>query len=98
MSEKLISAGGAKIDDDRPQLGDDLHTIGKNNGRKYLQLTFEDVQITAMPPTGRCAKRAKNALKEPKVIIDGVSGTIMPGQLVAIIGASGKWTFNLWLT
>ena len=45
-----------------------------------------------MPPTGRCAKKAKNALKEPKVIIDGVSGTIMPGQLVAIIGASGKLT------
>ena len=42
-----------------------------------------------MPPTGRCVP--KNALKAPKPIIRGVSGTIMPGQFVAIIGASGKY-------
>jgi len=42
-----------------------------------------------MPPTGRCKPR--NALKEPKVIIDNVSGTVMPGHFLAIIGASGKY-------
>jgi ABC-type multidrug transport system ATPase subunit len=32
-------------------------------------------------------------LKEKKTIIDGVSGTVMPGQFLAIIGASGKHHF-----
>lgn len=40
-----------------------------------------------MPPKGRC--KPKNALKEPKEIIRNVSGTVMPGQFLAIIGASG---------
>ena len=40
-----------------------------------------------MPPKGRCVP--KNALKEPKDIIRGVSGTVLPGQFLAIIGASG---------
>ena len=43
--------------------------------------------ITAKPPTGKC--KPKNALKVDKEIIRGVSGTVMPGQFVAIIGASG---------
>ena len=94
MSEKLIDTGGAKVDGiDGPQLGEDLQTIGANRSKnkKLVQLTFDNIEITAMPPTGKCAKRNKNALKEPKRIIDGVSGTIMPGQFVAIIGASGKF-------
>jgi len=40
-----------------------------------------------MPPTGKCKPRG--ALTEPKTIIEGVSGTVMPGQFLAIIGASG---------
>lgn len=40
-----------------------------------------------MPPKGRC--KPKNALTEPKEIIRGVSGTVLPGQFLAIIGASG---------
>jgi len=40
-----------------------------------------------MPPKGRC--KPKNALTEPKEIIRGVSGTVKPGQFLAIIGASG---------
>jgi ABC-type multidrug transport system fused ATPase/permease subunit len=53
-----------------------------------MQITFENIKIVAMPPTGRC--KGRNALKDPKTIIDGVSGTILPGQFLAIIGASGK--------
>ena len=48
-----------------------------------------------MPPKGRC--KPKNALKEPKEIIRNVSGTVMPGQFLAIIGASGKYIFWSWL-
>ena len=55
----------------------------------------DNIEITALPPSGKCGKRNKNALKEPKVIIDGVSGTAMPGQFIAIIGASGKFNLHL---
>jgi len=40
-----------------------------------------------LPPKGKC--KPKNALTQPKDIIRGVSGTVMPGQFLAIIGASG---------
>ena len=52
-----------------------------------MQITWENIRITAEPPKGKC--KGKNALKEPKEIIKGVSGTVMPGQFLAIIGASG---------
>lgn len=53
-----------------------------------IQLSWENIHITAMPATGRC--KGQGMLKDPKKIIDGVSGTVMPGQFLAIIGASGK--------
>lgn len=52
-----------------------------------IQLSWENIHITAMPATGRC--KGQGMLKDPKKIIDGVSGTVMPGQFLAIIGASG---------
>ena len=100
MSDKLI--GGPKVDDG-PTMGEDLQDLAwKNKNNKLVQLTWENIEIVAHPPSGKCAKRNKNALKEPKVIIDGVSGTVKPGQFVAIIGASGKFKLDLilemWLT
>ena len=81
---------GAKVDGS-PTMGESLEQIGKKSkNNKLIQLTWDNIKITALPPAGKCGKRAKNALKEPKVIIDGVSGTVKPGQFVAIIGASGK--------
>ena len=81
---------GAKVDGS-PTMGESLEQIGnKSKNNKLIQLTWDNIKITALPPAGKCGKRAKNALKEPKVIIDGVSGTVKPGQFVAIIGASGK--------
>lgn len=56
--------------------------------KRKIQLTWENICITAMPATGRC--KGQGMLKEEKVIINGVSGTVMPGQFLAIIGASGK--------
>ena len=72
----------------RPMMGENLKSVGAKSRKTPVQLTWEDIVITAMPPTGRC--KPKNALKEPKEIIRGVSGTVMPGQFLAIIGASGK--------
>ena len=54
-----------------------------------IQLCWRDIAITAHPPKGACGGKCKprGALKEPKLIIDGVSGNLMPGQFLAIIGA-----------
>jgi len=53
-----------------------------------MQLSWIDITITADPPTGRCANKS-GQIKEKKIIIDNAHGTVMPGQFLAIIGASG---------
>ncbi len=59
------------------------------SSKKKIQLTFENVIIKTMPPTHKCCKKIPNPEK-PKIILNNVSGTILPGQFLAIIGASGK--------
>jgi len=56
--------------------------------KALMQLNWVNIVITAMPATGRCG--AQGALLEKRVIIDDVSGAVLPGQFLAIIGASGK--------
>ena len=58
-----------------------------NVSKNPIQITWENVVITAEPPKGRF--KPKNAITEPRQIIKGVSGTVKPGQFLAIIGASG---------
>ena len=58
-----------------------------NRTKNPMQISWSDIRITAEPPKGKC--KGKNAPKESKEIIKGVSGTVMPGQFLAIIGASG---------
>jgi len=58
-----------------------------DNKKQPIQLSWKEIIITAVPPTGKCKPRG--ALTEPKLIIDNVSGTVQPGQFLAIIGASG---------
>jgi ABC-type protease/lipase transport system fused ATPase/permease subunit len=52
-------------------------------------LTFENIHISALPKKKRCGGKAAPPAN-PKVILNDVSGTILPGQFLAIIGASGK--------
>jgi ABC-type multidrug transport system ATPase subunit len=52
-----------------------------------IQLNWDKVVISTNPQPGCCGKKA-NDLK-PKVILDGVSGSVLPGQFLSIIGASG---------
>lgn len=59
-----------------------------STSRKKIQLTFENVQISAIPKQKRCGKKGQPQVK-PKTILNDVSGTIQPGQFLAIIGASG---------
>ena len=40
-------------------------------------------------PKQNCCKTKKPEDLEPKVILDNVSGSVMPGQFLSIIGASG---------
>jgi ABC-type protease/lipase transport system fused ATPase/permease subunit len=53
-----------------------------------IQLTWVNITITAMPAVGRC--KPQGALVEKRVIIENVSGNVIPGEFLAIIGASGK--------
>ena len=75
---------GGKIEPEAP--GQDLKEFRKKTERP-VQISWENITITAVPPKGRC--KPKNALSAPKQIIRGVSGTVQPGQFLAIIGASG---------
>lgn len=55
---------------------------------ELIQLSFQDIQISTDPVVkGCCGKTTLTGA--PKIVIDGVSGTVMPGQFVAILGASG---------
>ena len=60
----------------------------KNLNKAKMQISWDKITIDAVPATGRC--KGEGMLKQRKTIIDGVSGTVQPGQFLAIIGASGK--------
>ena len=92
MTEEITPENKPKLIDGGkvgPEMGDDLTVIGRRNKKKPIQVSWENITITAQPPKGKC--KPKNALTEPKEIIKGVSGTVMPGQFLAILGASGKY-------
>lgn len=57
-----------------------------NQSKTKIQLAWKDVHIQALPKTGCCGKKGTG---EPKVILNNVSGSVLPGQFVSIIGASG---------
>lgn len=52
-----------------------------------IQISWKDIRIQTIPKAGCCGK--KDVSMEPKVILDGVSGSVLPGQFLSIIGASG---------
>lgn len=56
--------------------------------KALIQLNWVNITIKAMPAQGRC--KGQGALLEERTIIDNVSGAVLPGQFLAIIGASGK--------
>lgn len=78
---------GAKYDTS----GMGIEEIRKST-KQLMQLTWLDIEIVAQPSQkkcGCCASAGANMLTKPKIIIDHVSGTVQPGQFLAIIGASG---------
>ena len=87
-NNKLITTSqGGKIEEENAR----VVSMSKNVTKTPSQISWENITITAHPPKKRCGK-GKNAPSEPKEIIRGVSGTVKPGQFLAIIGASGKYT------
>lgn len=68
-------------------MGAPLEYVGTGREKQLIQMSWLDITIKAVPPTGRC--KPKGAITKTKIIIDCVSGTVCPGQFLAIIGASG---------
>ena len=53
---------------------------------KKVCLQWQDIEITALPQPGKCGKKP---IGEKKLILDNISGSVLPGEFVSIIGASG---------
>ena len=73
----------------------------KPSAKKKIQLTFKDLTVQTIPRRKQlfCCQYGEPKT-QPKVILDNVSGTIIPGQFVAILGSSGagKTTFLNFLS
>lgn len=73
-------------------MGQDLKSTVRKMKKKPIQISWENIVISAEIKKGGCCggkpKDGEPAV-ESKPIIRGVSGTVMPGQFLAIIGASG---------
>jgi ABC-type multidrug transport system fused ATPase/permease subunit len=71
-----------------PEISDGGLEEVRKSAKQLVQITWTDIVIKAIPPTGRC--KPEGSITKEKIIIDNVDGTVMPGQFLAIIGASGK--------
>jgi ABC-type glutathione transport system ATPase component len=58
----------------------------KKSDRKSIQLSWENIVIKTVPLKKRCSKEF---IGEAKTILNDVSGSVLPGQFLSIIGASG---------
>jgi len=67
--------------------------VFKASTKKKMQLTFEKIFIKTVPKQRKCCKGSEEPAKS-KVILNGVSGTILPGEFLSIIGASGITLIN----
>jgi ABC-type protease/lipase transport system fused ATPase/permease subunit len=61
----------------------------KESQKKKMQLSWEHIVIRAIPKAKKCG-RSIQPPPQAKIILNDVSGTVLPGQFLAIIGASGK--------
>lgn len=68
---------------------DEGKKLFKESNKKKMKMSWENIVISAIPRTKKCG-RAIVPVPQPKVILNDVSGTVFPGQFLAIIGASGK--------
>ena len=74
--------------DDQPQ----DHLIAHEANRVKIELTFKNITVTAKPKKRRCRRPkpgASQSQPQEKIILDNISGSVKPGEFLAIIGASG---------
>lgn len=86
-SESMESVGDERAQETTPN---DIISPSHNK-RAKLQLTFKNVTIRAPIKQRRCCRKGTVDPDAPteKVILDDLSGTIRPGEFLAILGASG---------
>ena len=61
-----------------------------NKARVSVALSWENINIEANPEAAGCCKKPKPGEEaQPKNILNDVSGCVLPGQFLSIIGASG---------
>jgi ATP-binding cassette, subfamily G (WHITE), eye pigment precursor transporter len=72
----------------------------KPSSKKRIQLTFVNMNVKILSKQKSCLCCSYGPRSESKIILDNVSGTIYPGQFVAILGSSGsgKTTFLNYLS
>jgi ABC-type multidrug transport system fused ATPase/permease subunit len=74
-------------DGDRPIQNKRRRTSFGQLHNSKIQITWKNVTVSVIPKKGMWSKNSHD-LKN-KVILNNVSGTVKPGQFLAIIGASG---------
>lgn len=72
-----------RVSDDHANL---IPALAANPNKVPVQISWKDIRITTVPKAGCCGRKTD---VEPKTILDGVSGSVLPGQFLSIIGASG---------
>eukprot|EP00343_Euplotes_focardii_P008173 CAMPEP_0205821666 /NCGR_PEP_ID=MMETSP0206-20130828/8763_1 /ASSEMBLY_ACC=CAM_ASM_000279 /TAXON_ID=36767 /ORGANISM="Euplotes focardii, Strain TN1" /LENGTH=699 /DNA_ID=CAMNT_0053117321 /DNA_START=14 /DNA_END=2113 /DNA_ORIENTATION=+ len=86
------------MDDPNRQKFDAVKSSFDDTRKAKLQISWKGMTIRAPPRAGMCKKVPEGA--ESVTILDNLSGTVKPGQFLAIIGASGagKTTFLNYLS
>ena len=69
----------------------------KPSTKKKIQLTFENLTVKTIPHKKKFLCFEYGQASQSKKILDQVSGTFVPGQFTAILGASGNIYFCLIL-
>lgn len=62
----------------------------KPSTKKKIQLTFENLTVKTIPHKKKFLCFEYGQASQSKKILDQVSGTFVPGQFTAILGASGN--------
>lgn len=94
---KEIQTAKKMHDFDNDDMFDNKKQIAPSH-KKKVQLTFKNVLIKTTPKVKKCCKGKNYKIPESRTILNDVSGTIEPGQFLAIIGASGNKHINLSIT
>jgi ABC-type multidrug transport system ATPase subunit len=64
----------------------------KPSNKKKIQLTFENLTVKTIPKRKKVLFCEYGEPTQSKIILDNMSGTICPGQFVAMLGSSGKFS------